>query len=120
MSHGEGFGREAMPGELALSWQNLDATYLFGSKKARTVYNSRYRVVLRSTSMLVVVYDGTGDVAFRFDTKRDTVSLCPGRLEKAEVVEALQEAAFFIMDGPAPSPDGRAYRQHVFEGDNSE
>ena len=35
---------------------------------------------------------------------------------KARVVEALQEAAFFIMDAPAPSPEARNFRQHVFEG----
>jgi hypothetical protein len=43
-----------------------------------------------------------------------------GRLEKAQVVEALQEAAFFIMDSPAPSPDGRNFRQHMSEGDEGE
>jgi hypothetical protein len=73
-----------------------------------------------STLVLVVVYDDAGDIAFRFDTHKDTVSLCPGRLEKAHVVETLQEAAFFIMDGPVPSPDDRAYRPHVFEGDDGE
>ena len=70
--------------------------------------------------MLVTVYDETGDVAFRFDTRRDSVALCPGRLEKAHVIEALQQAAFFIMDGPATSPDGRTHRQHVFQGDDGE
>jgi len=74
----------------------------------------------RSTSMLVVVYDDVGEVAFRFETQRDTLALCPGRLEKAHVVEALQEAAFFIMDGPAPPPDSRAFRRHLFEGDDGE
>ena len=44
-------------------------------------------------------------------------SLCPGRLEKARVVEALQEAAFFIMDAPAPSPESRNFRQHMYEWD---
>ena len=43
-----------------------------------------------------------------------------GTLEKAQVVEALQEAAFFIMDAPAPAPEGRASRQRVFEGDDGE
>jgi hypothetical protein len=43
--------------------------------------------------VLVVVYDDAGGIAFRFDTHKDTVSLCPGRLEKAHVVETLQEAA---------------------------
>lgn len=70
--------------------------------------------------MLVVVYDDVGEVAFRFETQRDTLALCPGRLEKAHVVEALQEAAFFIMDGPAPPPDSRAFRRHLFEGDDGE
>ena len=70
--------------------------------------------------MLVVVYDYAGDIAFRFDSQRDTVALCPGRLEKAHVVETLQEAAFFIMDGPVPTPDARAHRTHVFEGDDGE
>jgi hypothetical protein len=70
--------------------------------------------------MLVIVYDDRGDPAFRFDTRKDTVSLCPGQLEKAHVVEALQEAAFFIMNGPAPSPDDPAYRQNVIEGDDGE
>jgi hypothetical protein len=71
-------------------------------------------------SMRVVVYDQAGDVAFDFYTQKDTVSLCPGRLEKAQVVEALQEAAFFILDAPAPSPEARNFRQHVFEGDHGE
>jgi hypothetical protein len=38
--------------------------------------------------MRVVVYDEAGAAAH-------SVSLCPGRLEKAQVIEALQEAAFF-------------------------
>ena len=70
--------------------------------------------------MMVVVYDDVGEVAFRFDTQRDTVALCPGRLEKAHVVEPLQEAAFFIMDGPSPPPDDRTYRQHSIDGDDGE
>jgi hypothetical protein len=48
--------------------------------------------------MRVVVYDVAGEIALDYDTRSDTLSLCPGRLEKAEVVEALQEAAFFVMD----------------------
>ena len=48
--------------------------------------------------MRVVVYDEMGDIALDYHTHRDTAALCPGRLEKAQVVEALQEAAFFIMD----------------------
>jgi hypothetical protein len=78
------------------------------------------QLAFRSRSMLVVVYDDVGEVAFRFETQRDTLALCPGRLEKAHVVEALQEAAFFIMDGLAPPPDSRAFRRHVFEGDDGE
>jgi hypothetical protein len=70
--------------------------------------------------MRVVVYDEAGDVALDCHTKTDSVSLCPGRLEKAQVVEALQEAAFFIMDSPVPSPEGRNFRQYVFEGDEGE
>lgn len=70
--------------------------------------------------MRVVMYDEADDVALDYDTRRDTLSLCPGRLEKAQVVEALQEAAFFVMDGPAPTPEGRNFRQHVFEGDRGE
>jgi len=34
---------------------------------------------------------------------------------KARVVEALQEAAFFIMDSPAPLPEDRNFRQHMYE-----
>ncbi len=48
--------------------------------------------------MRVVVYDEAGARALDYDTHSDTLSLCPGRLEKAQVVEALQEAALFIMD----------------------
>jgi hypothetical protein len=70
--------------------------------------------------MRVVVYDEVGDVAFDYFTQKDTVSLCPVRLEKTRVVEALREAAFFIMDAPAPSPEARNFRQHVFEGDQGE
>jgi hypothetical protein len=70
--------------------------------------------------MRVVVYDEVGGLALDYDTLRDTLSLCPGRLEKAQVIESLQEAAFFIMDAPAPSPEYRNFRQHVFEGDQGE
>jgi hypothetical protein len=63
--------------------------------------------------MRIVVYDEAGDVAL-------TLSLCPGRIEKAQVVEVLQEAAFFIMDAPVPSPEGRNFRQHLYEGDQGE
>ena len=40
--------------------------------------------------MRVVVYDEVGGVALDYDTLSDTLSLCPGRLEKAQVIEALQ------------------------------
>jgi hypothetical protein len=70
--------------------------------------------------MRVVVYDAAGEVALDYYTQIDSVSLCPGRLEKAQVIEALQEAAFFIMDVPPPAPEGRTFRQHVFEGDDGE
>jgi hypothetical protein len=70
--------------------------------------------------MRVVVYDEAGEVAFDYCIQKDTPSLCPGRLEKARVVEALQEAAFFIMDAPAPSPESRNFRQHIYEGDQGE
>ena len=70
--------------------------------------------------MRVVVYDETGEMALDYDTRSDTLSLCPGRLEKAQVVEALQEAAFFGMDGPAPTPEGRNFRHHIFEGGQGE
>src|SRR2546430_65924 len=66
--------------------------------------------------MRVVVYDDTGDIACSYDLHRDPFSLCSGRLEKAQVVEALQEAAFFILNGPAPAPESRTFRQNVFEG----
>jgi hypothetical protein len=46
--------------------------------------------------MRIVVFDEADDVASSYDTRRDTLALCPGRLEKAHVIEALQEAAFFI------------------------
>ena len=65
--------------------------------------------------MRIVVFDETDDVAFSYDTRRDTLALCPGRVEKAHVIEALQEAAFFIMDSPAPSPEDRNFRQHMYE-----
>jgi hypothetical protein len=89
-------------------------------------FPSSYLLMLRShhlrfgaLPMRVVVYDEAGDIALDYYTKKDSVSLCPG-LEKAQVVEALQEAAFFIMDAPAPSPEGRNFRQLVFEGDQGE
>ena len=56
-----------------------------------------------------------GEVALDYHTLMDTVALCPGRQEKARVDEALQEAAFFIMDSPAPSPEDRNFRQHMYE-----
>jgi hypothetical protein len=56
--------------------------------------------------MRVVVYDEAGDVAFDYYTQKDTVSLCPVRLEKARVVEALQEAAFLHHGRPGTKPRG--------------
>jgi hypothetical protein len=70
--------------------------------------------------MRIVVYDEAGDVALDHHTQKGTISLFPGRLEKAQVVEALQEAAYFIMDAPVPSPEGRTFRNHAFEGDDGE
>jgi hypothetical protein len=70
--------------------------------------------------MRVVVYDDVGEIALDYDRRTDSVSLCPGRLEKAQVIEALREAAFFIMDVPPLSPEGRTFRRHVFEGDDGE
>ena len=58
---------------------------------------------LGSIIMRVVVYDEMGAIALDYHMHRDAAALCPGRLEKARVVEALQEAAFFIMDAPAPA-----------------
>ena len=70
--------------------------------------------------MRIVVYDEAGDVALDHHTGKGTISLFPGRLEKAQVVEALQEAAYFIMDAPVPSPEGRTFRHHLFDGDDGE
>ncbi len=70
--------------------------------------------------MRVMVCDETGDIVFSYDTRRDTVSLFPARLEKARVIEALQEAAFFILDGPEPAPEGHTFRQHLIDGDEGE
>jgi hypothetical protein len=70
--------------------------------------------------MRVVVYDQLGEVALDYRTQINAVSLCPGRLEKAQVVEALQEAVLFVMDGPAPSPEERNFRQPEFVGDDGE
>jgi hypothetical protein len=44
------------------------------------------------------------EIALDYYTQTDSVSLCPGRLEKAQVIEALHEAAFFIMDAPPQTP----------------
>ncbi len=86
------------------------------------VYVERFAalIALRSMAMRVMVYDATGDIVFSYDTARNTVSLFPGRLEKARIVEALQEAAFFILDGPEPAPEGRTLRQHLIDGDEGE
>jgi hypothetical protein len=71
--------------------------------------------------MRVVVYDEDGDMALDYRTQhRETLALYPGRQEKAQVVEALQEAAFFIMDAPPPTPESRTFRRHMFEGDDGE
>ena len=43
-----------------------------------------------------------------------------GAAREGAGVEALQEAAFFVMDGPAPTPERRNFRQHVYEGDQGE
>ena len=66
--------------------------------------------------MRVVVYDETGEMTLDYDTRSDTLSLCPGRLEKAQVVESLQEAAFFVTPGPVPTPEGRNFRAPRFRG----
>jgi hypothetical protein len=70
--------------------------------------------------MRVVVYDQLGEVALDYRTQINAVTLCPRRLEKAQVVEALQEAVLFVMDGPAPSPEERNFRQPEFVGDDGE
>lgn len=54
--------------------------------------------------MRVVLYDELGGVALDYHTRQNTC-FCPGRLEKAQVVEALQEAALFVIDGPEPTPE---------------
>jgi hypothetical protein len=58
--------------------------------------SSRQFAFYGALSMRIVVFDEADDVASSYDTRRDTLALCPGRLEKAHVIEALQEAAFFI------------------------
>jgi hypothetical protein len=64
--------------------------------------------------MLVVVYDDVGEVAFRFETQRDTLALCPGRLEKTHVVELCRRRrSSSWMD--RHRPDSRAFRRHVFD-----
>jgi hypothetical protein len=70
--------------------------------------------------MRIVVYDEAGDIALDHDPYKAPNSLFPGRLEKARVVEALQEAAFFIMGAPAPTPEGRTFQRAAFEGDDGE
>jgi hypothetical protein len=56
--------------------------------------------------MRVIVYAEAGDVAFDYYTQRDTVSLCPGRLEKAQVVEACrrQRSSSWTPRHQAPRP----------------
>ncbi len=79
-----------------------------------------HRLCFQEHRQCVIVHDEEGAVALDYNTRKDTVAFCPGRLEKAQVIEALQEAAFFIMDAPAPAPEGRTFRQHVYEGDQGE
>jgi hypothetical protein len=43
------------------------------------------RIITRALPMRVVVYDEAGDVALDYHTQTDSVSLCPARLEKAQV-----------------------------------
>ena len=46
-----------------------------------------------------------GDVAFDYH-KKDTVSLCPGRLEKAQVVEAFAGGGVLHHGRPGTKPRG--------------
>ncbi len=66
------------------------------------------------------MYDEAGDIALSYDTRSDTLSLCPGRLENAQVVEALQDAVLFIMDGPAPRAENRNFRRHEMDEDDGD
>lgn len=50
---------------------------------------------------------------------RIPLRFCPGRLEKAQVVEALQEAALFVIDGPEPTPE-RIFDSMYMRGDQKE
>lgn len=64
--------------------------------------------------MLVVVYDDVGEVAFRIETQRDALALCPRRPEKAHVVELCRRRrSSSWMDRHCP--DSRAFRRHVFD-----
>jgi hypothetical protein len=70
--------------------------------------------------MRVIVYDEAGDIAFSYNTRGNTLSLCPGRLENAQVVEALQDAVLFIMDGPVPPAENRSFRRHEMDDDDGD
>ena len=70
--------------------------------------------------MRVIVYDEAGDIAFSYDTRGNTLSVCPGQLENAQVVEALQDATLFIMDGPAPPAENRTFRRHEMDDDDGD
>lgn len=70
--------------------------------------------------MRVIVYDEAGDIAFSYNTRGNTLSLCPGQLENAQVVEALQDAVLFIMDGPVPPAENRSFRRHEMDDDDGD
>ena len=69
--------------------------------------------------MRVLVYDEAAMFLRLSYARRMPVSLCPGRLEKARVVEAFQRRRS-SSGRPGTEPRGPQLRQHVFEGDRGE
>ena len=43
-----------------------------------------------------------------------------GDFENAQVVEALQDAVLFIMDGPVPPAENRSFRRHEMDDDDGD
>ena len=53
-------------------------------------------------------------------TTREYLIALSGAIENAQVVEALQDAVLFIMDGPVPPAENRSFRRHEMDDDDGD
>jgi hypothetical protein len=66
--------------------------------------------------MRIVVYDEAGDVALDHNPVKETVSLCPGRLEKARVVERCRRRRSSSWAGRPPPPRAATFASLLLKG----